>query len=40
MKNKLENMPENQGHLFDNTDESVEEELAKMDVSKFQVKEV
>lgn len=40
LKNKLENMPENQGHMFDNTDKSVEDELAEMDISKFQVKEV
>ena len=39
LKNKLEKMPQNQGHLFDNTDMSVAEEVANLDVSEFQVRE-
>ena len=27
LKNKLDNLPENQGHMFDNTNKSIEQEL-------------
>ena len=37
LKNKLDNMPENQGHMFDNTDKSIEEELEQLEIEKFQV---
>ena len=37
LKNKLDNMPVNQGHLFDNTDKSIEEELEQLEIEKFQV---
>ena len=37
LKNKLENMQENQGHLFDNTNMSVYEEIQKIDIEQFRV---
>ena len=30
LKNKLEHLPENQGHLYDNTGKTVEEEVAQL----------
>ena len=38
LKNKLDNMTENQGHLFDNTGMSVDEELQQLHISNFIVK--
>jgi len=35
LKNKLENLPENQGHLFDNTGMDVAQELAALDMPRF-----
>lgn len=35
LKSKLDSMPENQGHLFDNTGKTVEEELAALDMAQF-----
>ncbi len=35
LKNKLDSMPENQGHLFDNTGMLVDEELEQLQISKF-----
>lgn len=35
LKNKLDHMEENQGHLFDNTVGTVEEELAELDMEQF-----
>lgn len=35
LKNKLDHMDENQGHLFDNTDGTAEEELARLDMERF-----
>lgn len=35
LKNKLDTMSENQGHLFDNTGMSVEEELQQLQISEF-----
>lgn len=35
LKNKLDSLPENQGHLFDNTDKSVEEELEHLRIENF-----
>lgn len=37
LKNKLEHMPENQGHLFDNTGKPPEQELAELDMEKFEI---
>lgn len=37
LKKKLDNMPENQGHLFDNTDMSVDQELGALVIERFQV---
>ncbi|MBQ9140247.1 MAG: hypothetical protein IJX63_00445 [Lachnospiraceae bacterium] len=37
LKNKLDNLPENQGHLFDNTDKSVEQELTTLNITSFLV---
>ncbi len=33
LKNKLDNMPENGGHLFDNTGKTVEQELAELETA-------
>ncbi len=38
LKNKLDTMQENQGHLFDNTGMSVEEELQQLKINNFIVK--
>ncbi len=35
LKDKLDNLPENQGHLFDNTEMSVEQELAALEIDLF-----
>lgn len=35
LKNKLDNMPENQGHLFDNTGKSVEQEVEQLEIERF-----
>ena len=35
LKNKLDSMPENQGHLFDNTGMLVDEELEQLQIRKF-----
>ncbi|MBQ7919743.1 MAG: AAA family ATPase [Lachnospiraceae bacterium] len=37
LKNKLDNLPENQGHLFDNTDKTVEQEveLLAMEIQRY-----
>ena len=37
LKNKLDNLPENQGHLFDNTDKSIEQELTTLNIASFLV---
>lgn len=37
LKKKLDALPENQGHLFDNTDKSVEEEVAELKIEQFEV---
>ncbi len=37
LKNKLDRMPENQGHLFDNTGLTVEEEVARLKMEHFLV---
>lgn len=37
LKKKLDSMTENQGHLFDNTDKSVEQELATLEIEKYEV---
>lgn len=37
LKAKLDAMPENQGHLFDNTGMTVEQELAALDMPRFRV---
>ena len=38
LKNKLDNLPENQGHLFDNTDKSVSQEVEGLKIERFKVK--
>lgn len=38
LKKKLDGMPENQGHLFDNTEKSAEEELERLEIERFLVK--
>ncbi len=35
LKNKLDNLPENQGHLFDNTHKSVEQEVEELEIERF-----
>ncbi len=35
LKNKLDNMPENQGHLFDNSKKTVEQEVKQLEIEKF-----
>lgn len=35
LKNKLDNMPENQGHLFDNTGKTVEQEVEELEMESF-----
>lgn len=37
LKNELENMPENNGHLFDNSNMSLEEELISLKIENFKV---
>ena len=37
LKNKLEQMPENQGHLFDNTAKTVEQEIEELQIVQFKV---
>jgi len=37
LKNKLEKMPENQGHLYDNTGKTVEQELAELKMEHFRM---
>lgn len=37
LKAKLDNMPENQGHLFDNTGMSVEEEIRSLNIEDFRI---
>ena len=39
LKNELDNMPENQGHLFDNTGMTVQDELEQLKIESFIVKE-
>lgn len=39
LKNKLDNMPENQGHLYDNTGKSLEQELAEIQMEHFRIKD-
>ena len=36
-KNALDHMPENQGHLFENTWMTVEQELSELDINRFLV---
>lgn len=38
LKEKLDSLPENRGHLFDNTDKSAAQELAALEIEKFEVK--
>ncbi|MCM1026157.1 MAG: ATP-binding protein [Roseburia sp.] len=35
LKNKLDHMPENQGHLFDNTEKNLEQELEALEMERF-----
>lgn len=35
LKNKLENMPENKGHIYDNTDKTPEESVAETELEKY-----
>ena len=35
LKKKLDSMPQNQGYLFDNTDKSVEQELAEIEIERY-----
>nr|WP_300680038.1 AAA family ATPase [uncultured Acetatifactor sp.] len=35
LKDKLDHMAENQGHLYDNTDKTVEQMLAELEIEKF-----
>ena len=37
LKQKLEAMPENQGHLFDNTGKTIEETIREIDPDRFRV---
>ena len=37
LKNELDHMPENQGHLFENTWMTVEQELSELDINRFLV---
>lgn len=37
LKKKLDSMPENQGHLFDNTSLSVEQEIKELEIERFRV---
>lgn len=37
LKNKLDNMPENQGHLFDNTEKTIEQEVEELEMENFKV---
>ena len=39
LKDELEHMPENQGHLFDNTDKSVEQEIEQLEIERFLVRQ-
>lgn len=40
LKNKLDNMLENQGHLFDNTDKTVEEEVEQLPLDTYIVRTI
>lgn len=40
LKNKLDGLPENQGHLFDNTEKTVEEEVVRLEGINMDVYEV
>lgn len=35
LKNKLDNMPQNQGHLFDNTGKPVEQEVEELEMERY-----
>lgn len=35
LKNKLDNLPENQGHLFDNTGKTIEQEVEALEMERF-----
>lgn len=35
LKNKLDNMPENQGHLFDNTWKTIEQEVEELEMERY-----
>lgn len=37
LKNKLDNLPENQGHLFDNTKRTVLQEVRELEIEQFRV---
>ena len=37
LKEKLDHLPENQGHLYDNTDKTVEEEIGQLQLEQFLV---
>lgn len=37
LKKKLDNLPENQGHLYSNTGKNVEEEVQELEIEKFKV---
>ena len=37
LKNKLEQMPENRGHLFDNTGKTVEQEIEELKIEQFMI---
>lgn len=40
LKNKLDHMPENQGHLFDNTGKKVEQEVEELEMERFVVEDI
>lgn len=37
LKNKLDNLPENQGHLFDNSKRTVEQEVEELEIERYRV---
>ena len=37
LKSKLDNLPENQGHLFDNTEKTVLQEVKELKIEQFKV---
>lgn len=37
LKNKLDNLPENNGHLFDNTEKTIWQEVKELEIERFRV---